>query len=139
MEINKISYKRGENMVGYKMLYIVANGIFAAGKIGEVLYSQQHNKRKGIYRSNPLTDSCKILDILMKYAPEEKKKTFGSRAMKSKLYLETCNSINRHFSTYARDFDADKMAQALNIIKPVLGGNEKRIVDKILKVYDALV
>lgn len=32
-----------------------------------------------------------------------------------------------------------KIAQAFNIIKPILGGDEKRIVDKMLKIYDALV
>ena len=137
--VGKMSFKRGENMRGYKMLFNVANGIFAAGKIGEVLYSQQSNKRNEMHKANPLTSTCKILDILVQYAPEEKKEVFGERAMKSKLYLETCNDLNEHFSTYAKRIDASKIAQALNIIKPILGDNEKRIVDKMLKLYDAIV
>lgn len=138
-EVAKMSFKRGENMRGYKMLYNVANGIFAAGKIGEVLYKQQGNKRNGIYKTNLLANTCKILDILAQYTPEENREAFGARASKSKLYLETCNNLNRHFSTYAKSFDAEKIAQAFNIIKPILGGDEKRIVDKMLKIYDALV
>jgi hypothetical protein len=122
---------------GYSTLYNIANGIYAAAKISEVLYLQQN--RKGMHKTNPLTGACKILDILAQYAPQEERKVLGAKLMNGKLCLEACNNINKHFSTYAKNFDADKIAQALSIIKPVLGGEEKRIVDKMLKVYDALV
>ena len=59
------------------MLFNVANGIFAAGKIGEAVFTTS-NKRNEMHKANPLTSTCKILDILVQYAPEEKE-VFGER------------------------------------------------------------
>ena len=134
----KTSFKRGENMKEHKMLYNVANGIFAAGKIGEVLYLRQNSKRNEKGRVTPITSMCKILDILAQYAPEEERETFGAEIMKSKMYLETCNNLGRHFSTYARSIDANKTVEAINMIKPILGSDERRIAERILRLYDAL-
>ncbi|MDQ2086851.1 hypothetical protein RBH29_10480 [Herbivorax sp. ANBcel31] len=136
--MSKISFERGENMDGYKTLYNIANGIFAAGKIGEVLYSPSGNERNQIDTTNTITNACEILDILSRYAPEEQREALGEVAKKGKLCLETCNNLNRHFSTYTRGVDIKKTVEALNIIKPIFGNRERMIVDRVLKLYEAL-
>ncbi|TYQ16209.1 UNVERIFIED_CONTAM: hypothetical protein Cloal_2731 [Acetivibrio alkalicellulosi] len=126
-------------MYNYKALYDVANGIFAAGKIGEVLNLNPSNDRNQIATTSPIDSICKVLDILAQHAPNEQREILGIAAQKSKLYLDTYTNLDRHFNTYrSSKMNIDKIIETLGIIHPVLGSREKNIIDKILKLYQVL-
>ena len=124
-------------MNGYKNLYDLANGIFAAGRIGEVLNTAHSKNTRGIDSTNTVFVISRILDILSEYAPDRQKGILGEVANKSRVYMDVCNKLNQNISTYRNDrVDTNNIINTLTILHPVLNSQQKMLIDRIIKLNE---
>lgn len=122
----------------FKNLYDLANGIFAAGRIGEVISSAHINETRGMDNSNPISVFTRILEILAEYSPEKQRNILGQTANRGRLYMEVFNKLNQTLSTYREKsiIDRNDIVNTLAILQPVLSSREKVLIDKIIKLNE---
>ncbi|MFZ5987258.1 MAG: hypothetical protein ACOYWZ_09075 [Bacillota bacterium] len=125
-------------MNGYKNLYDLANGIYAAGRIREVLNSTRSGETRGLDDTNIIQAFSRILDILSEYAPEKQRNILVGTANKSRIYMDVFKNLNQNLNTYRgnRRLDRNNIVNTLTILQPVLGPRERILIDKIVKLNE---
>lgn len=125
-------------MNGYKNLYDLANGIYAAGRIREVLNSTRIGETRGLNDTNIIQAFSRILDILSEYAPEKQRNILAGTANKSRIYMDVFKNLNQNLNTYRgnRRLDRNNIVNTLTILQPVLGPRERILIDKIVKLNE---
>lgn len=120
----------------FKKLYDLANGIYAAGRIREVIEFAQSSETRGMDNLNPIAAFTQILEILAQYSPERQRNIFGQTANRGKVYMEVFNNLNQRLSTYREKsiLNRNDIVNTLTILEPVLGMREKAIIDKIVEL-----
>ncbi|MCX7842342.1 MAG: hypothetical protein N2489_04635 [Clostridia bacterium] len=124
-------------MNGYGYLYELANGIYAAGRIGEVINSAGSKQTRAAGGADPVCVLGRILEILSQYAPERQRGVLGEAAKRSRVCNEIYRNLNQSLNTYRNGrLDRNNLVKTLAIMQPLLGKRERVIIDKLVKLND---
>jgi len=124
-------------MTMYHGLYELANGIYAAGRIGEALNMSRGSMTRSFDGPNIVTVLSRILEILSEYAPEKQRSILGDAVNRSRVYLDVYQNLNQTLNTYrSRGPDKNQFVNTLTILQPVLGRKERILIDKIVKLNE---
>lgn len=115
----------------------ITNSLNAASKIKAI---QKSSTRSGsdnsIFPINPDMLS-EILKIIASHSPNTFRGPLGETCERCDTYINTYRKLKQHlYSTKKQKLNMDKFVKSLQIMHPVLGSNEKLMVEKILKIYE---
>lgn len=125
-------------MANYKKLEYITNGINAAKKIRSIKNTSSNTR--GSEDKDTISMINRVLEIIADYSPPEQKNLLASNIQKGALYGNTYRDLKSHIKKVqnTRSTNPEGIVRTLDIIKPIVDKDKRRMIEKILRVYEAL-
>jgi threonine synthase len=78
------------------------------------------------------------LQIMGRYSSRNYRKPLSDTAQKCGCYTETYRNLQKLFNTRSPQMNIDFIAQTMDTIRPVLGSRNRPVVEKLLRIYNAV-
>lgn len=124
----------------YQKLEQITNGINAAYKIRSVTNSLNQRDSESRQETNNVEILMQILSIIAQYSPEPQRNSLNDRLEKATVYQNTYKNLKQHLKSMRseRHVDSDGVAKTLEIVKPIIVGERRNIIEKALQIHEIL-
>jgi len=118
----------------------ITNGINAAYKIKNVRDSLTQNDSNDRQEINNVDFLMQMLSVIAEYSPEPHNNTISKKLEKSAVYHNTYKNLKQHIKDIQtnRQVDTEGLAKTLEIVRPILDGDKRSFVDKMLQIQKIL-
>ena len=128
-----------------KNLYSIANAIYAADKIRNLLkrvQGMQDNSISGKRAYDDMAIFGEIIRVIADYFPDSdnyRRNSLRETVDKCALYGNAYKKLKQHMiSTRNEGLTDTKIIEALVAIKPLIKGKRRTMIDKALEIYEIL-
>lgn len=126
-----------------KYLQSIANGIYAADKINNLLKAQntRSDNMAGAAARN-ISIFGEIIKIIADYLPTDnnyRENNLKDIISRSSTYGNTYSQLKQHLlAAKGERLSNNQLAETLSIVKPLLQDKPRSTVDKVLKIYEII-
>ncbi len=124
----------------YQKLEQITNGINAAYKIRSATNSLNQRGSESQQEINNVELLMQMLSVIAQYSPEPQRNSLNDRLEKTTIYQNTYKNLKQHLKSMQseRHVDSDGFVKTLEIVKPVINGEKRNIIEKVLQIHEIL-
>lgn len=126
-------------MNNQEFLSYIANGIYAAQKIRGMQDSYLRRDENATVRSSGLEVINDIIKVIAEYFPGNDRSMLDRITYTSEIYSNAYRGL-KSFITESRGKspDINSIMRLLVTMKPILGNNQKVMIDKVTRIYEII-